>query len=157
MPSSLRTIPSQKHAGRPQRRARALTCFLLLLASAAVPGCYWSKYDKLCRTHVQLLTEMARKLDAVTREQDGPPASFAEYRYPLERARDFVRIVTPRFAGRRSLAAVSAHCDAYGAVLDASERWRAEDGVVSRAAMDAALARLRATGAAAIVALDAER
>jgi len=136
---------------------RAALRVLLVLALVTAAGCYWSKYDKLCRTHVQLLTEMAEKLDAVTREEDGPPASFAEYRYPLERARDFVRIVRPRFGGRRSLAAVSAHCDAYGAVLDASEHWSANAAVASRAAMDAALGRLRETGAAALAALDAER
>jgi len=138
-------------------RGGAVLRVLLVLALGASSGCYWLRYDKLCRTHVQLLTEMAQKLDAVTREADGPPASFAEYRYPLERARDFVRIVTPRLEGRRSLAALSAHCDAYGAVLDASERWSADAAVASRAAMDAALARLRETGAAAIAALDAER
>lgn len=130
---------------------------LLVLALTVAAGCYWSKYDKLCRTHVQLLLEMAQKIDEVTREHDAPPASFAEYRYPLERARDFVRIVTPRFEGRRSLEALRAHCDAYGSVLDASERWRAEAGAESRATMEAALAHLRATGAAVIAALDAER
>ena len=86
----------------------AVVRVLLVLALVTAAGCYWSKYDKLCRTHVQLLNEMAQKLDAVTREEDAPPASFAEYRYPLERARDFVRIVTPRFGGRRSLASRTA-------------------------------------------------
>jgi hypothetical protein len=138
-------------------RTRALGRLLLLLGLALAAGCYWSKYDKLCRTHVQLLLEMAQKLDEVTREQDAPPASFAEYRYPLERARDFVRIVGPHFAGRPWLEALRAHCDAYGAVLDASEHWRAEAGAESRAAMDVALTRLRATGATVIAALDAER
>ncbi len=132
-------------------------CRLLAIGLLVAAGCYWSKYDKLCRTHVQLLVEMAQKLDQVTREQDGPPASFAEYRYPLERARDFARIVEPRFAGRPSLAALRTHCDAYGRVLDASERWRADAAVESRAAMDAALLYLRATGAAVIAALDSER
>jgi hypothetical protein len=153
----LNEICSVDRARRAGSYGGAVVRLLLVLALGAAAGCYWSKYDKLCRTHVQLLTEMARKLDAVTREQDGPPVSFAEYRYPLERARDFVRIVTPRFSGRRSLAAVSAHCDTYGAVLDASERWNADAAVASRTAMDAALARLRETGAAAIAALDAER
>ena len=138
-------------------RARAVLRPLLAVVLTLAAGCYWSKYDKLCRTHVELLTAMAEKLDAVTREEDGPPVSFAEYRYPLERARDFVRIVTPHFAGRRSLDALQAHCDAYGGVLDASEHWHGDDALASRAAMDAALARLRATAAAVIAALDAER
>ncbi len=153
MPSRLSTSDGREGTGRAHPAARPLLALVLLMAA----GCYWSKYDKLCRTHVQLLIQMAQKLDAVTREEDAPPASFAEYRYPLERARDFVRIVTPRFAGRRSLAALREHCDAYGVVLEASERWRAEDAAASRAAMDAALTRLRATGAAVIAALDAER
>jgi len=36
----------------------------------------------------------------VTQAEDRPPPSFAEYRYPLERARDFTRIVSGRFGDR---------------------------------------------------------
>lgn len=126
----------------------------MLLALLVAAGCYWSKYDKLTRTHVQLLLAMAQKLDEVTREAGGPPASFAEYRYPLERARDFGRIVAGRFEGRASLAAFRRFCDAYDEVLHATESMRGE--VTSRDQVERAHALLVADGAAVIAALDAE-
>lgn len=130
---------------------------LLVLALAALAGCYWSKYDKLARTHVQLLLAMAEKLDAVTVEEGGPPASLAEYRYPLERARDFIRIVAPRFEGRSSLQALRRVCDAYAAVVDAAERWRPDGGAETHAALEHAHGELRAAAAEAVRALDTER
>ena len=125
------------------------------LALLAAAGCYWSKYDKLTRTHVELLLAMARKLSGVTRVEAGPPPSFAEYRYPLERARDFTRIVSNRFAGRPSLAAFRAFTDAYEHVLVAAEAMR-QGGDRSRDEFDAALARLNSEAAAVLAALDAE-
>lgn len=130
---------------------------VVVLALVLAAGCYWSKYDKLARTHVQLLLAMADKLEAVTREEGGPPGSLAEYRYPLERARDFLRIVGPRFAGRPSLAALERSCDAYVAVLAAAEHWRPDAEAESRAAMERAHAALGADAASALRALDAER
>ena len=129
--------------------------WLVGLALLLAAGCYWSKYDKLTRTHVELLLSMARKLDAVTREEGRPPPSFAEYRYPLERARDFTRIVSGRFAARPSLAAFRAFTDAYEGVLTAAEGLRDADAE-DRAAFEQARTRLDAQAAAVLRALDAE-
>jgi hypothetical protein len=126
----------------------------MVVTALVAAGCYFGKYDKLTRTHVQLLVAMAQKLDDVTQEQGAPPASLAEYRYPLERARDFTRIVGGRFEGRASLAAFRSFCDAYDDVVKAAESLRG--------APDAAgtLRRARATlddrAAAVLRALDAE-
>ena len=127
---------------------------LAISALVLVAGCYFGKYDKLARTHVQLLQAMAQKLDDVTHEQGAAPASLAEYRYPLERARDFARIVGGRFEGRPSLAAFRACCDAYDAVVKSAESLRGEPDT------NGTLARARATlddrAAAVLRALDAE-
>jgi hypothetical protein len=127
---------------------------LIVLALLLAAGCYWSKYDKLTRTHVQLLVSMAQKLDEVARAEGGPPASFAEYRYPLERARDFTRIVAGRFEGRPSLAAFRMFCDAYEDVLRAAESLRGDGG--ARDELRRAHATLDADAAAVLKALDAE-
>jgi hypothetical protein len=127
---------------------------MLAIAIAGSTGCYWSKYDKLARTHVQLLLAMAEKLDAVTREEGAPLSSLAEYRYPLERARDFLRIVSPRFGGRPSLAALARVCDAYQDVLRVAESVRSD--AEGRGPMELAEERLRAAASAALAALDAE-
>jgi hypothetical protein len=128
----------------------------LALALVALAGCYWSKYDKLSRTHVQLLLSMAQKLDAVTRAEGAPPSALAEYRYPLERARDFIRIVAPRFEDRRSLQALRRCCDAYERALHATERLDTDDSPQAHAAVEEAQADLQREAAAALRALDAE-
>ncbi len=130
---------------------RRIVALVLLL----VAGCYWSKYDKLTRTHVELLLSMAAKLAAVTREEGAPPASFAEYRYPLERARDFTRIVAGRFEGRASLAAFRTFCDASEDVWKAAESWRGADPGAN-ADLERAHGKLRADAVAVLHALDAE-
>lgn len=87
-------------------------------------GCYYAKYDKLARTHVALLEAMAAKISDVTARDGRPPADMAEYRYPLERARDFERIAARRFEGRPSLVAFDLLCSAYADLLDAADRVR---------------------------------
>lgn len=131
---------------------RVLVALALLLAA----GCYWTKYDKLTRTHVQLLLSMAEKLAGVIGEDGVPPASLAEYRYPLERARDFTRIVAPRFEGRPSLAAFRRLCDAYQDVLNATERLSADHSSEAHAAFEQAHTRLRDDATVVVQALDAE-
>ena len=130
---------------------------MVLALGWGASGCYWVRYDALIRTHVNLLLAMARKLDAVTAERGAPPADLAEYRYPLERARDFARIVGGRFAGRESLAALNTLGDDYEAVLSAAERLRVEGGEAARATFQERLAVLPGRGAAVIAALDAGR
>ena len=77
----------------------------VLLAAAALLGCYWQRYPRLIETHLTLLQEYAAKLQGLADDhQTVPPEAWGEFTYPLERARDFSRIVTERFAGRKSLA-----------------------------------------------------
>jgi hypothetical protein len=139
-------------------RLRAGTAALLIggaLLGAA--GCYWLRYDKLARTHVDLLLAMTEKLDDVTRGDGRPPAPTEEYRYPLERARDFIRIAARHRADRRSLAALGALCDAYEDLLTAAERMRAAPrGAGDARAFDAAVAAVRERGGRARSALDRE-
>lgn len=72
---------------------------------ACVVGCYWYRYADLVRTHTELLTAMVEKLCVQPRSALERRAGFTEYEYPLERARDFERIVARRCPRRRSLAA----------------------------------------------------
>jgi hypothetical protein len=140
-----------------RRRRRAAALALALAAAALASGCYWSKYDKLVRTHVALLQAMADKIVEVT-EADGTPASLAEYRYPLERARDFARIVGRRYAGRESLTAFLAFCDAYERILHLVEARSGRDGTSDDPAiLAAARAALVAQAARVLAALDRER
>ena len=138
-------------------RVRFAVLVLAVAMLGVAAGCYWSKYDKLVRTHVQLLLSMADKLDTVTADEGASPASLAEYLYPLERARDFIRIVAPRFEGRSSLEALRRTCDAYAAFVAAAERWRPDADAGGRDAMARAHEMLAAAGAETLRALDAER
>jgi hypothetical protein len=116
-----------------------------------VAGCYWLRYDALARTHVEVLSVMLGKLEDLTRRDGMAPPAMAEYRYPLVRARDFIRIVEGRFAGRASLAALRALCDAYEAALEAVPVVRGDLDAFSAAA-----AAARARAAAVVAVLDAE-
>jgi len=114
----------------------------------AAGGCYWLRYDALARTHVDLLVSMTTKLEDVT-AQGGGPARMAEYRYPLDRARDFVRIVEGRFAGRDSLRELRELCSAYERALEAAVR-------PGSRGLEAAAGAVRERAAAALAALDLE-
>jgi hypothetical protein len=140
---------------RPDRTLAVAALGLVLIASA---GCYWSRYDQLARTHVDLLLAMAAKIDDVVRREGAAPATLAEYRYPLERARDFARIAGRRFEGRTSLVALRDLCDAYERLLLVVERMRgAADPAGESAALTTSLATLRTDAAEVIAALDQEK
>lgn len=75
------------------------------LAAVALVGCYWQRYPRLIETHLALLLDYATKLQILADDhRPVPPEAWGEFTYPLERARDFSRIVAQRFPGRRSLA-----------------------------------------------------
>ena len=146
------------HQGRVERfPGGTLATAVLVLALAASAGCYWSKYDELARTHVDLLLAMATKIDDIVRQDGAAPAALAEYRYPLERARDFARIAGRRFEGRASLVAFRGLCDAYERYLTIAEGLRGAAGPDGDAAAPAALADVKARASDVIAALDAER
>ena len=127
-------------------------------ALTVLAGCYWTRYDAVARTHVELLRAMSAKLDDVTARDGVPPPAMAEFRYPLERARDFARIAERRFAGRASLAAFWRLCDAYEAILGAADRLRAApEDAATRTAFAARVAALEGHATAVVAALDRER
>lgn len=107
----------------PYRQAQQLT--LVLLLPLFCSGCYWWKYGKLMRTHVDLLTSMAKKMhDVLEDHRPLTPAMMEEFLYPLKRARDFVRIVRPRYAERHSLRAFTDFLDTYAALVKEADRAR---------------------------------
>jgi hypothetical protein len=106
-------------------RSRIAVAATLVVILLGAPGCYFRKYEKLARTHADILVAMTAKLEDVTARDGTPPGSLVEYRYPLERAEDFADIAARRFDDRASLRALRALCAAYGRLLDAADRTRA--------------------------------
>ena len=124
--------------GRGFRNRQARPAAVLLagvLLSGSLHGCYWLKYEKLMRTHVELMLSLSEKLtrriEASAAASDAgtfSPAMMNEFFYPLERARDFVRIVEPRYAGRDSLAAFTQMLERYERVVQEADRLRVQPG-----------------------------
>jgi hypothetical protein len=101
----------------------------LLLFLLGLSGCYWLKYGKLMRTHVDLLLSMSKKMsDLLEDHRTITPNTMDEFSYPLERARDFVRIVSSRYAGRQSLQAFTRFLDTYAELLKEIDQLRMQDG-----------------------------
>ncbi len=76
-------------------------------------------------THVDLLISMAKKMrDLYEAHRSITPAMVEEFTYPVQRARDFVRIVHPRYAQRRSLHAFTDFLDMYTALVEEADRMR---------------------------------
>lgn len=119
---------------RPGRRAgRMATLLVGLLLIGGLHGCYWLKYEKLMRTHVELMLAMTDKLSRLIEARDAepvsvPPTMMNEFFYPLERARDFVRIVAPRSADRASLHAFTVLLDTYERLLREADLRRVQPG-----------------------------
>ena len=121
----------------PNRQARppALQPLLrvgLLLGLAlqcSLGGCYWLKYEKLMRTHIQLMGAMTDKMNRLLEDHDTlTPVMLNEFLYPLERARDFSRIVAQRYADRPSLAAFNRLLDVYQSLVTEADRLRVQPG-----------------------------
>ncbi len=65
---------------------------LALAVLLCVTGCLWRSYGDILSVHLSVLTEMAAKLCAVVQAGKGPTAQgMAEYVYPLQRGREFLR------------------------------------------------------------------
>ena len=125
--------------------------WLALALLAALAGCYYRRYDPLVRTHVELMIAMAEKRrDVGTRNE--PVVSSAEFAYPLERARDFARIVHDRFGDRQSFREFEGFLARYGEFLAIAATPRADPELLS-----AELKALRAAGESVLAALDAEK
>lgn len=77
------------------------------------------------RTHVDLLISMAKKMNALVEDRHTiAPSMMEEFSYPLERARDFVRIVSSRYAERQSLRAFTDFLDTYAELVREVDRLR---------------------------------
>ena len=130
--------------------------WILLVALLGAAGCYWQKYDKLVRTHVEILDAMAGKMqDLVRRDGRLEPEQMAEFRYPLERAKDFARIVRGRYGGRESFLRFARYLERYADLLAFAEGVRADSrSAQEKAAEMAPLGeRLREEGSCVLDAL----
>lgn len=107
----------------------AVILCLIFLLNLSAGGCYWLKYNKLMRTHVELLLAMADKLiNVLEDERPMTPKMMDEFIYPLERARDFVRIVKGRYAERKSLQTFEKMLDVYADIIEQGDRVRVLKG-----------------------------
>ena len=127
-----------------ERIVRAVAVVVLVCSA----GCYFRKYDPLVRTHVELALAMAEKRVDYA-DQGAPPPNSAEFTYPVERARDFARIVGGRFGERESYRELLAFLDRYEKLLARVES-------MDEKARATELEELRAQGQAVTAALDRE-
>lgn len=112
----------------PSCRTRRLALLALPLL-LVIGGCYWLKYSKLMRTHVDLLLSMSQKMSELLEDRRTiSPTMMNEFSYPLDRARDFARIVGQRYAQRRSLQAFNQFLDTYAELVKETDRLRVLQG-----------------------------
>ena len=124
-----RPSPDRQARQPPRRDSRWLLSLLVLLLVLVLSGCYWLKYGRLMRTHIDLLLSMAKKMsDLLEDHQAITSPMMSEFSYPLERARDFARIAGQRYAERQSLQAFSHFLDAYAELLKETDRLRVLNG-----------------------------
>ena len=119
-----------RQAQPPARRSLVRVSLVLsLLLPCSLGGCYWLKYEKLMRTHIQLMSALTDKMNRLLEDNDPlTPAMMNEFLYPLERARDFSRIVAQRYADRPSLAAFNRLLDRYQSLVTEADRLRIQPG-----------------------------
>ena len=111
------------------RRARVALVACVVVVGVSLGGCYWIKYTKLMRTHVELLLAMTDKMGSFLEDDRAmTPRMMNEFLYPLERARDFVRIVKRFYEGRTSLEQFERLLAVYADLLEETERLRVLKG-----------------------------
>jgi len=80
-------------------------------------------------THVELLLDMTDKMSRLLEENETiTPAMMTESLYPLERARDFIRIAAQRYPDRQSLAVFGQFLDIYERIVNETDRLRIVSG-----------------------------
>ena len=127
--SAFRNRQDLRHNCR-HKNAAIVACLLVLCVSLS--GCYWLKYTKLMRTHVELLLAMTDKMGSFL--EDGraiTPRMMNEFMYPLERAQDFARIVKRFYAGRTSLQRFENLLAVYADLVQETERLRVLKGALT--------------------------
>lgn len=124
------------------RRAQVALVAGVLVVGVSLGGCYWIKYTKLMRTHVELLLAMTDKMGSFLEDDRAmTPRMMNEFLYPLERARDFVRIVRRFYEGRTSLEQFERLLAVYADLLEETERLRVLKGDLAGFRERAALVR----------------
>lgn len=124
------------------RRARVALVACVVAVGVSLGGCYWIKYTKLMRTHVELLLAMTDKMGSFLEDDRAiTPRMMNEFLYPLERARDFARIVKRFYEGRTSLQEFERLLDVYADLLEETERLRVLKGDLAGFRERAALVR----------------
>ena len=80
-------------------------------------------------THVELLLAMTDKMSRLVEDNETmTPTMMTEFLYPLERARDFTRIVAQRYPDRQSLSIFSQFLDIYESIVNETDRLRIISG-----------------------------
>jgi len=96
---------------------------LLFLCAA---GCLWRSYGTIMDVHLDVLTQTADKLCSVVESGRGLSAEgMAEYVYPAQRAREFMRQFSS-YRDRRSYQQFSALVERYDALVHEVDAARAQ-------------------------------
>lgn len=83
-------------------------------------------------THVELLLAMTDKMSRLLEENETITTTMmTEFLYPLERARDFTRIVAQRYPDRQSLSIFGQFLDIYERIVNETDRLRIVSGDLS--------------------------
>jgi hypothetical protein len=110
--------------------ATAMRCpYASLIVVLCVSSCIWRSYGKILDVHLDVLTQTAAKLCAVV--EAGRPLhteDMAEYTYPSQRAREFLRQFSS-YRERRSYQQLSALLDRYDVLVQGVDAARAQQQV----------------------------
>ena len=106
---------------------RAMSRRLVLLGVLVVcTGCLWRGYATIMSVHLDVLTQMAAKLCSVVEAGRGPTAEgMAEYTYPAQRGREFLRQFS-RYKAQRSYQEFGTFLGRYEAMVHDVDAARAE-------------------------------
>jgi hypothetical protein len=120
-----------------------------------VAGCLWRSYGTIMGVHLDVLTQTADKLYSVVDSGRGPTAeAMAEYVYPAQRAREFMRQFNS-YSSRPSYRQFGALVDRYEVLVHEVDAARAQGrlGREEAARVKTASEALRALAAEARAAL----
>jgi hypothetical protein len=91
-----------------------------------VAGCLWRSYGAIMEVHLDVLTQTADKLSSVVASGRGPTAEgMAEYVYPAQRAREFMRQFSG-YSDRKSYQQFGVLVDRYEALVREVDAARAQ-------------------------------
>jgi hypothetical protein len=98
---------------------------LVLALFLCAGGCLWRSYATIMSVHLDVLTQTAEKLCTVVQAGKGPAAEgMAEYVYPAQRGREFLRQFNT-YSGRSSYLAFRDFLNRYEALVHDVDAGRA--------------------------------